>query len=228
MARDRIRIDLESLIEETACFDDQLTERQRNILDAAEKLFGEKGFTDTATAEIARAAGVTERTLFKHFQTKSALLKRVLLPVILRFIAPAQFRQMQDIMEQEYDTYDDFVLAFFRNRIAAVGQHGAKARLLLQELLSNEDFRRQFGVHFSSHVFQPMIRLIEKMQNENKIRADIKPDILVRSQIAMIIGYVVSRLLIAPEKQWDDEEQLKQMVAILTTGVSNKHDAPTN
>ncbi len=37
------------------------------ILAAAERLFAERGYAGTRTAEIARAAKLTERTLFKHF-----------------------------------------------------------------------------------------------------------------------------------------------------------------
>jgi AcrR family transcriptional regulator len=47
--------------------------RQR-LLDAASRLFAEQGFDETTSAEIARAAGVTERTLFRHFQSKSDLV----------------------------------------------------------------------------------------------------------------------------------------------------------
>lgn len=78
--REKLEIDLEAMARELDLYDRPLTEKQRNILDAAEELFANKGFAETPTAEIARKAGVTEKTLFKHFPTKLTLFKRVLFP----------------------------------------------------------------------------------------------------------------------------------------------------
>ena len=47
---------------------------RRELLDAARKLFAERGFQATSAADIAAAAGVTERTLFRYFPTKLALV----------------------------------------------------------------------------------------------------------------------------------------------------------
>ena len=47
---------------------------RRQLLDSARTLFAERGFHATSTASIAAAAGVTERTLFRYFPTKVALV----------------------------------------------------------------------------------------------------------------------------------------------------------
>ncbi len=50
-------------------------ERTREaLLEASLELFGEQGYEATTTAAIARRAGVSEMTLFRHFATKDALL----------------------------------------------------------------------------------------------------------------------------------------------------------
>ncbi len=50
-------------------------ERTREaLLEAALELFAEQGYEATTTAAIARRAGVSEMTLFRHFATKDALL----------------------------------------------------------------------------------------------------------------------------------------------------------
>jgi AcrR family transcriptional regulator len=48
-------------------------ERRRLIIESAAKLFSQHGFRGTTTREIARAVGVSEATLFKHFATKEDL-----------------------------------------------------------------------------------------------------------------------------------------------------------
>lgn len=47
--------------------------RERLITEAA-RLFGSQGFDETTTTEIAEAADVAQRTLFRHFPTKEAVL----------------------------------------------------------------------------------------------------------------------------------------------------------
>lgn len=44
--------------------------KKDQILEAASKLFAERGFSRTSTAMLAREAGVAEGTLFRHFKSK--------------------------------------------------------------------------------------------------------------------------------------------------------------
>lgn len=53
-------------------------ERKRQIIEAAATLFSRQGFNGTTTREIARAAGVSEATVFKHFATKEELYAAII------------------------------------------------------------------------------------------------------------------------------------------------------
>src|ERR1700721_4538603 len=51
------------------------SENKRNaILDAATRLFAERGLTAAPTSEISKLAGIAEGTLFTYFQTKDDLI----------------------------------------------------------------------------------------------------------------------------------------------------------
>lgn len=62
---------------------DQATETRRKILDAAQRLFESGGYSATSMAAIASAAGVSLKTVYVAFETKSALL-RALWHLLLR------------------------------------------------------------------------------------------------------------------------------------------------
>ena len=53
-------------------------ERQASIIAAAAALFAANGFKGTTTKEIAKAVGISEALLFKHFPTKRALYAAIL------------------------------------------------------------------------------------------------------------------------------------------------------
>jgi AcrR family transcriptional regulator len=48
-------------------------ERRQQLLETAAKLFAERGYARTTTSELARAAGVTEPIIYRHFKSKKDL-----------------------------------------------------------------------------------------------------------------------------------------------------------
>jgi len=55
-----------------------LAERRRQLIDAARKVFAERGFRGATTRQIAAAAGVTEALIFQHFPDKDSLYAAIL------------------------------------------------------------------------------------------------------------------------------------------------------
>ncbi|WP_420316545.1 TetR/AcrR family transcriptional regulator [Ekhidna sp.] len=55
-----------------------MTEKQEKILDKALELFAEQGFASTSTSKVAKAAGVSEGLIFRHFTNKEGLLDAIL------------------------------------------------------------------------------------------------------------------------------------------------------
>lgn len=55
-----------------------MTEKQQKILTTALELFAEEGFQGTSTNKIAKAAGVSEGLIFRHFKNKEGLLNAIL------------------------------------------------------------------------------------------------------------------------------------------------------
>ena len=54
-------------------------QKKEAFLDAAEKLFAEKGFENTSIADVIELAGLTKRTLYQYFQSKEDLFYAVAL-----------------------------------------------------------------------------------------------------------------------------------------------------
>jgi len=55
-----------------------MTEKQEKILQAALELFANEGYHATPTSKVAKAAGVSEGLIFRHFKNKEGLLQAIL------------------------------------------------------------------------------------------------------------------------------------------------------
>lgn len=67
-----------------------MEESHRRILQASLDLFSKRGYVGTTTREIARAAEVTEVTLFRHFSSKEKLFEEV----VCEYLPSPDFKQL--------------------------------------------------------------------------------------------------------------------------------------
>ena len=93
------------------------------VMDAARRLFTQRGFAATTTADVARAAGVSEGIVFHHFGSKAELLEA---------IAADYGRGLAQAMFQAVPARGSEVAAgpMLRAAFEYVRKHGALARLL--------------------------------------------------------------------------------------------------
>lgn len=64
-------------------------ERKNEILDAAEKLFGTKGFDGTSTTDILNEVGIARGTLYYHFKSKEEILDAMIARMTGNLVAKA-------------------------------------------------------------------------------------------------------------------------------------------
>ncbi len=109
-------------------------ERRLDILEAALKVFTQKGYSGSTTAEIARAASVAEGTIFRHFATKKELLVEVLKPKILDGIIYLD-------KEHKEDTPVEFFRCFLRNRLELIKENDGLVRFMFAEAQYHSEVR---------------------------------------------------------------------------------------
>src|SRR6266436_461614 len=69
---------------------EQRNDRRARILDAAVKVFAERGYFSSTVAEIARAAGVADGTIYLYFKSKDDLLLRLFDEKMTQLLAEAK------------------------------------------------------------------------------------------------------------------------------------------
>ena len=65
-------------------------ERRNEILDAADELFGQKGFDGTSTNDILEKVGIARGTLYYHFKSKEGIMDALIERYNVRLLGAAQ------------------------------------------------------------------------------------------------------------------------------------------
>jgi len=71
---------------------DRHLDRRTQILDVAARLFAERGFHGVSVGDIGRALGVSGPALYKHFDSKDAVLAEMLVSISERLLSEGQER----------------------------------------------------------------------------------------------------------------------------------------
>jgi AcrR family transcriptional regulator len=155
------------------------SEDKRNaILDAATRLFAERGLTAAPTSEISKQAGVAEGTLFTYFKTKDDLINALYREIKLE-LADAMmsgFPRKKNIRTRLRHIWDRYV----NWGIANPKQRKVLAQLQVSEVLTKES-KDVAGAPFVE--FQIMIRdAIE----QRVFRNDVPEELISKSLAALV------------------------------------------
>ena len=129
----------------------QATTAER-ILDAAEDLFAENGYSATSLGEVADRVGIRPPSLYNHFRNKEALYEAVLERLLTAFAAPLEE------LERDQVTYE----RVFQWLETIVRQHHANpnlARLLQHAALSGGPHTNELIDRLFRPMFQPGARI---------------------------------------------------------------------
>ncbi|MDD2620480.1 MAG: TetR/AcrR family transcriptional regulator [Syntrophomonadaceae bacterium] len=117
-------------------------EREEAILQAAIKVFSEKGYSGATTKEIADEAGVSVGTLFRHFPNKEEILNGLLIEII-KNIMPKMLVESLETIFKEYmgATPDKTLLAFIDSRVDILIEHYEILKVVSLEAIYNAELR---------------------------------------------------------------------------------------
>ena len=202
--------------------DVKLSEKQIKILEAAIEMFAEKGYAATSTSEIAKKAGVAEGTIFRHYKTKKDLLLAIVTPTLFKSVAPFLAKEfVKEVFESQYESYEDFIRALLKNRYEFVKKYLPAIRVFWQEIAFHAEIKEQFQRIFTAHVYEKFRKIVEHFQNKGEI-VSIPADSVIRMTITTIVGFLVTRFIVLPDHDWDDEAEMERTVQFLMNGLAKK------
>jgi AcrR family transcriptional regulator len=153
-------------------------DKRNAILDAATRLFAERGLAAAPTSEISRRADVAEGTLFTYFETKDDLINSLYREIKLELADAmmSDFPRKKNVRTRLRHVWDRYV----NWGIANPKQRKVLAQLQVSEVLTKES-RDAGGAPFVE--FQTMIRdAIE----QRVFRDDLPVELISKSLMALV------------------------------------------
>jgi len=195
-------------------------ERRKAILDAALKLFSEKGFSGARTREIARIAGISEGLIFQHFRNKEELYAEVLDELF------SHHPVMTEIEEKMAAKDDAGVLTTLALHIIRHSRQDHRIiRLAILSALEGPGIARTFhdgpGTPGSAKPMPHVLRQYLEQRAEDGAFKDINSAIAARLFIETVDMYVVDQVaaITGSPLPFSDEEVVENLVRIFLDGM---------
>ena len=210
---------IERYINDETLPEDELTKRHWEILEAATKIFSEKGFENSRTSDIAKEANIAEGTIFRYYKTKKDLLMGLFIPMIIKFFRPMMLSSVEKIFTNEDMSIEEVIKAIFMDRLQLIRKNMPLVKTLVIEAAYKPEILEALRETLLPKVVEVidgfMIKNIEK-----GIFKDIDPRIMTRNFMSILAGYIVLTANFPnmfPVE--NDEEEVEKMTSILLDGI---------
>jgi AcrR family transcriptional regulator len=177
--------------------------RREQILQTAFDLFSHKGFSGTTTKDIARAAGVSEAMVFKHFSSKDELYGALVEAKTCNEGFKKYPWEENEAVIKAMEAKDDFGV-FYHFALKALNKHQediAFMRMIFYSALEGHEIAERFFQTFVGEIYNFLGGYIKTRQKDGVFRK-INPRIIVRAFLGMMIHHSLNNIL------WDKKRTL--------------------
>lgn len=223
------------------------TGTDRRILEAALEVFARHGYQGAKTLEIARTAGVSEKTLYQHFKSKEQLFALAVHPTLLDIVEPLVKRCGEGLQrigetssaenenvgtadgsrDSAADGSDSTPPGTLKERMRIVAlerlnfacENPDMLKITLQELLIRDDYREAVTGLWMDQLAPIISTSIEAGMKSGEIR-ELPIATVMRVVVPVLSAYAMIRSLLAPEGRWNDTREVELMLDILFHGLA--------
>jgi TetR/AcrR family fatty acid metabolism transcriptional regulator len=187
--------------------------RRNQILDAATKVFAEKGFHRSTIKDIAKVAGIADGTIYNYFENKTALLMG-----LLNRLNETEDRAMNLQQATEGDLQTQ-MYSYLRHRFESVEAQGLDLlQVMLSELLVDAELREQYYQQILKPTYALAEGSFEKWKTEGRIKG-MDTVLMTRIISGAFLGLIVMRLLGDTELQAKWNELPDAITEIILNGL---------
>jgi len=194
------------------------SDRRRQILMTAQRVFAEESYENATTAKIAAAAGITEPTIYMHFKSKMELFMAVL---------EDSFNFIMDVFTKLWTTEGDFYTHYREtltqlNSLLSEQTHTYMAKLWVIASTVNDPRISRYVAQFDKVLMTYITKDIKRAVKEGQIALKYEPEVYARIFISLIVNSTT--MILAGSRITNNE--LKGVLDLLLYSLLIKNDPP--
>lgn len=198
------------------------SQKHWDIIEAAIRVFSEKGYSAGRTSEIAKAAGVSEGTIFNYFKTKNDLLQALLMPFFLFVIRPFILKGTETFLSSRPEVpVEDGLTKLALDRVKLIEEHEGLVKTMFAETMFHPQLFESIRDKILPGVVQANREIIDSEIENGTFR---KVDSLAAMKVfmGMIFAHkTIKQMCPEARDSQDDEQEIRQMIDIFLHGVGH-------
>lgn len=193
-------------------------DRREQIIDAAMRVFAQKGFLRATNKDIAREAGITPGLIYYYFESKEALLT-----AILETRSP--FQLVASLPPEVFELPPAFFLRMLVQRVLGVVESEPfiqLLRMLLPEIVHNPEMA-QVPAGFFQRVLGFLSNYFEVQIEKGRLR-QLDAHLIAQVFLGSVMGFVLRRQIIndSTALQYSHEQIADVIVETVLNGIVPK------
>ena len=197
---------------------ENLTEKQKRVLQASLELFASQGFEATTSQQIAKRAGVSVGSVSHPFPTKQAILVAVLAPIFEGTMDTVANQFNDNTFGKGFESVEELVKVTIADRFYFADKNINVIRLMLGQMLVNSVFVEDLKKFFEQQAKQLVLPTIVRLQAEQKIK-NLPIEKILQILFYPLATYIGKRVLGINNMSLEEEIEFATEITIKTLKV---------
>lgn len=197
---------------------ENLTEKQKRVLQASLELFASQGFEATTSQQIAKRAGVSVGSVYHTFPTKQAILVAVLAPIFEGTMDTVVNQFNDNTFGKGFESVEELVKVTIADRFYFADKNINVIRLMLGQMLVNSVFVEDLKKFFEQQAKQLVLPTIVRLQAEQKIK-NLPIEKILQILFYPLATYIGKRVLGINNMSLEEEIEFATEITIKTLKV---------
>lgn len=199
-----------------------MDDTEQRIIEAAIKVFSEKGFAGASTREIADSAGVNEVTLFRRFGSKKNILHHIIHQAVEIYGYHVVVEPVAKILEERDLTIRQKLLNLLKDRYQLIMKHFPLLKIMLQESSLNTEIRNLFFEKVIMKAIKVAEIFIREGIKSGYIKEDVDSMTALRSLMGMLMFLIIQQNFFVKFTEQEVEQEIEKIVDIFLYGILKK------
>ena len=196
-----------------------LTPKMKDILQASLELFAGKGYSNTSTKDIAKAANVAEGTIFKHFGSKENLLYATLIPLLKHTLAQEWKLQLIEVLQNIEDyPFERFLREVLEKKVTYAGDNLKVFKILYMEFLYQEDMRKNLLTLIPKDLVKEINDVFDYYKQKKQM-VNLPNKELFRFLAGTLMTFILTSELISSTEE-EKAKEMENMIIFLIKGLT--------